>query len=112
MTLAEYQQSAFAFAKYPEKGTGSLLAVSYCGLGLGECGEVQGKIKKVIRDYDSVLTQEMKEAIISEMGDVLWYLSSLASELGISFEKIGEANLNKLADRENRGVIRGSGDNR
>lgn len=112
MTVNEYQTQAFSVAKYPEKGTGSLMAVIYCGLGLGESGEVQGKIKKVLRDSAGQITPEIRDAIIAEMGDNLWYLAALSTELGIPFEEVARRNLEKLFDRANRGVIGGSGDNR
>ena len=107
-----YQQEAFKTAKYPEFGTGSLTALAYTGLGLGEAGEVQGKIKKIFRDCGGTITPEKKEEIASEMGDVLWYLALMATELGFDFEHIAQKNLDKLSGRTVRGTIGGSGDNR
>jgi len=112
MSLNEYQRQAFTVAKYPEHGTGSVWAVVYCGLGLGEAGEVQGKIKKVLRDSNGQITPEMKEAILAEAGDTLWYIAALATELGVTLEEVCKKNLDKLFDRRDRGVIGGSGDNR
>lgn len=112
LTLDEYQREAFTVAKYPEKGTGSLMTIVYCGLGLGEAGEVQGKIKKIIRDNDGKMTLEVRDAIIGEVGDLLWYISALSTELGVTLDEVGRRNLEKLFDRANRGVIGGSGDNR
>lgn len=112
LTFCEYQNESRKTAKYPEKGTGSLLAISYCGLGLGESGEVQGKIKKVIRDSGGVIDQAKKDAIADEMGDVLWYLAQLATELGIPLEYVASRNIDKLFGRLERGTICGSGDNR
>lgn len=48
----------------------------------------------------------------AELGDVLWYVSLLAAELGISLEEVGERNLEKLAQRQHSGTLNGSGDNR
>lgn len=112
LTFADYQTESRKTAKYPEKGTGSLLAIAYVGLGLGESGEVQGKIKKIIRDSGGIIDQEKKDAIAAELGDVLWYVSQLATELGIPFEQIASKNLDKLFGRLERGTICGSGDNR
>ncbi len=112
LSLNEYQQSAFTVAKYPEHGTGSVMAVVYCGLGLGEAGEVQGKIKKVLRDSNSQITPEIREALVAELGDNLWYISALATELGTTLEEVARYNLNKLFDRAERGMIGGSGDKR
>ena len=89
-----------------------LLALSYTSLGMGEAGEVQGKIKKVIRDSGGMITDEVRMAIAGELGDTLWYLAAVADELGLNLGDIAQANLNKLADRKDRGVIEGSGDTR
>ena len=99
-------------AAYPEKGTRSAMALAYVGLGLGEAGEVQGKIKKVLRDDGGVITDEKREAISAELGDVLWYLAGVATELGVTLDDIARDNIAKLLDRKSRGVIGGSGDNR
>lgn len=107
-----YQTGTDGTAIYPEAGSGSKIALAYVGLGLGEVGEVQGKLKKIIRDDNGKLTQEKREALAGELGDVLWYCARLATELGYTLGDIAEANLSKLEDRKNRNVIGGSGDNR
>lgn len=112
LTLSEYQKQAFTVAMYPEHGTGSVLALAYAGLGLGEVGEIQGKLKKVIRDAGGQVTPERKEAIVAEIGDALWYLAALSTELGVSLDDVGKRNLDKLFGRQERGTIQGSGDNR
>lgn len=112
MDFNEYQDAAAEFAQYPEAGTGSMLALAYTGLGLGEAGEVQGKIKKVLRDDHGVLTARAQAAIISELGDVLWYVAACARELGVDLDDIAQANVDKLSDRAERATIGGSGDNR
>lgn len=82
-------------------------------LGLtGEAGELADKIKKVYRDKCGVFKQEEREAIVKELGDVLWYLTRLGATLGFSLEQIAEINVEKLADRAKRGKIGGSGDDR
>ena len=106
----EYQEAACLTAVYPEKGTGSLMALVYTALGLSEAGEVQGKVKKIIRDNDGVITQEHRDAIAAELGDVLWYVASCANEIGYSLERVALNNLNKLNSRKERGVLGGSGD--
>lgn len=112
MKFDEYQAKTLETAIYPEQGTGSALALAYVGLGLGESGEVQGKIKKVLRDDDGVLTNEKREAIAAEAGDILWYVSQLATEIGVPMSTIAQANVDKLQSRKQRGVIGGSGDER
>jgi NTP pyrophosphatase (non-canonical NTP hydrolase) len=79
---------------------------------VGEAGEVADKLKKVIRDNDGVLTDTVRESVAKEIGDVLWYVAVLASEMNYDLNKIAQVNLDKLASRQQRGVISGSGDNR
>jgi NTP pyrophosphatase (non-canonical NTP hydrolase) len=89
-----------------------LLEISYASLGMGEAGEVQGKVKKVIRDSGGVIDDAVREKIAGELGDTLWYVAATADEFGLSLGDIAAGNLNKLADRKARGVIGGSGDTR
>jgi NTP pyrophosphatase (non-canonical NTP hydrolase) len=89
-----------------------LLKVSYDGLGLGEAGEVQGKIKKIIRDDGGNITPEHIEAIKGELSDILWYISSMCDTLGLKMEDVATYNIKKLKSRRDRGVLHGSGDNR
>jgi NTP pyrophosphatase (non-canonical NTP hydrolase) len=78
----------------------------------GESGEVAEKLKKIIRDKNSVVTDEDKEELAKELGDVLWYLAVFAEDLGVSLDEIAQQNLDKLKSRKERGVLGGSGDNR
>src|SRR5688572_29206236 len=112
LTLNEYQEATSRTANYPAAGSGNVMALAYVGLGLGECGEVQGKIKKILRDDGGVVTQEKREQIGKELGDVLWYLARASTELGYDLSYLAEMNLDKLDDRKERGVLGGSGDNR
>jgi NTP pyrophosphatase (non-canonical NTP hydrolase) len=89
-----------------------LLAVTYDGLGLGEAGEVQGKIKKIIRDDGGFITEKAKDEIAKELGDLLWYVASMCQNLGITMESVATGNIEKLQDRHARGTVHGSGDNR
>jgi NTP pyrophosphatase (non-canonical NTP hydrolase) len=109
MLLNEYQEAALDTAVYPDQGAN----FAYPALGLaGEAGEVADKLKKVIRDNGGVLTDPVRDAVAKELGDVLWYVSVLAHEMDYSLEEIAQTNLDKLASRQERGVIAGSGDNR
>lgn len=110
MKLNDYQNDATTTAIYPGKGTTTGLL--YVALGLGEAGEVQGKVKKILRDDDGVLTREKGLAIAKELGDLLWYVANAAEELGYDLEHIAQMNLDKLFDRQERGTLQGSGDNR
>lgn len=112
MDFKDYQTKVAQTAIYPESGTGSMLALAYVGLGLGEAGEVQGKIKKIIRDSGGVVDDGHRVQIMKELGDVLWYVARAASELSLDLDAVAEANIHKLADRRERGVLTGSGDER
>ena len=102
MTFDEYQEFARLTAVYPED-----VKVVYPTLGLcGEAGEVAEKIKKHMRDGRSLV------GVGLELGDVLWYISALADDLGITLEEIAQANIDKLASRMERGKLGGSGDER
>jgi NTP pyrophosphatase (non-canonical NTP hydrolase) len=80
-------------------------------LGLcGESGEVADKVKKVIRDQGGSFSPEVIEGLKLELGDVLWYVAQLASELGLDLDHVAQANLDKLASRAARNVLSGSGD--
>lgn len=107
-----YQDAAFATAVYPAAGTGTFPAVAYTALGLGEVGELQGKIKKIYRDDDGTISDAVKDQIAAELGDVLWYVAAISRELGIPLSRIAEENLAKLGSRADRGTLHGSGDNR
>jgi NTP pyrophosphatase (non-canonical NTP hydrolase) len=109
VNFSDYQNKSRATAKYPVIGHG----VIYPTLGLtNEAGEVAGKIKKIFRDKEGLISDADREALQSELGDVLWYLSQTATELDLSLDEIAEHNIHKLLDRLARGKIQGDGDNR
>lgn len=111
MDLNEYQRSAQKYATYrvgtPTEDNGLL----YCALKLGgEAGEVLEKIGKALRgDYTLV---SKREEIAKELGDVLWYISQMARELGYTLDEVALMNLTKLDSRKARGTLLGNGDNR
>lgn len=109
MTFEEYQIESRKTAIYPNKDNNFI----YPTLGLaGEAGEVAEKIKKVLRDGNGIVSDEKKEELTKELGDVLWYVANLSKELGISLEDVASKNLEKLQSRQQRGELHGSGDNR
>ncbi len=79
---------------------------------VSEAGEFASKVKKIFRDKDGIIDKETKKALVYELGDVLWYISELASRLGIQLKKVAEMNIEKLASRQRRNKLLGSGDNR
>tara|TARA_R100000544_G_scaffold35278_1_gene22549 strand:- start:698 stop:1015 length:318 start_codon:yes stop_codon:yes gene_type:complete len=99
----EYQRKAVSFAIYP-----ATHKVLYPTLGLcGEAGEVAEKVKKQVRD--GVFN---RHEVAKELGDVLWYLSNLANDIGYNLDEIANINIEKLSSRKDRNKIQGSGDNR
>jgi NTP pyrophosphatase (non-canonical NTP hydrolase) len=109
MTPNQYQTAALQTAIYPDMGQNFIYPV----LGLaGESGEVAEKAKKIIRDKGGELTNEDRKNIALELSDVCWYVAVLAFELDYTLEEIMQMNLDKLASRQQRGVISGNGDNR
>ena len=102
MNFDEYQKFARSTAIYPDE-----CKVVYPALGLcGEAGEVAEKVKKNIRDGKSL------DGVALELGDVLWYISTLADDLGVTLEEVAKANIEKLQSRMERNKIKGDGDNR
>lgn len=109
MDFKNYQDLARSTAIYPNIGNNFI----YPTLGLcGESGEVAEKVKKIIRDDGGIISEEKKEMLKKEISDVLWYCAALCSELGFNMNDVAESNIKKLLDRKDRGVIKGSGDNR
>jgi NTP pyrophosphatase (non-canonical NTP hydrolase) len=109
MTFEEYQKLSRETAIYPEIGKNFV----YPTLGLaGESGEVAEKVKKILRDHKGIIDEEKKKEITKELGDVLWYLSQIASEIGVPLEEVASLNIEKLKSRFDRDKIKGSGDNR
>ncbi len=109
MKFSEYQEKSRVTALYPDKNNNFV----YPTLGLvGESGEIAEKIKKVLRDNNGELTEDKKTEIGKELGDVLWYIAQLATELDMNLDEIAQGNIEKLYSRLERGKIGGSGDNR
>lgn len=104
-----YQKKAKKTAVYPNIGKN----FTYPTIGLmGEAGEVANKIKKLIRDDGSKISKERKEELKAEIGDMLWYIAQLSTELGLKLSEVAKYNLDKLTKRQKEGKLHGSGDNR
>lgn len=113
MDFAEYQKLSRMTANYEDAGD----TLTYPLLGLvGEAGEVAEKVKKHIRDdaisRPSQMTDAQKTEMAKELGDVLWYLAQLSTEIGWTLEDVAKTNIEKTHSRKARGKIGGSGDNR
>jgi len=109
MDFNKFQQESRKTAIYPNVGSN----ITYPTLGLaGETGEVAEKIKKIVRDQDGIITDDNRKDIELELGDVLYYVASIASELKLSLNNVAIANINKLQSRKKRDALKGSGDKR
>jgi NTP pyrophosphatase (non-canonical NTP hydrolase) len=109
MNMNDYQQAALRTASPKDKKD----EVFHLVLGLcGESGEIAEKVKKVVRDHGSDFSHFDTDDLIKELGDVLWYVAVLADHFDIQLDDVATKNITKLADRQKRGLIGGSGDNR
>lgn len=105
----EYQKFCSSTAVYPKIGKNFV----YPLIGLqGEVGEVSEKVKKLFRDDKGKLTDEKRVEIIKELGDVMWYISQLATEFNTKLSDVVKGNIEKLTKRKVENKIHGSGDNR
>lgn len=112
MNFDEYQLKARSTAIYPVAAQTIYPALGICGEG----GEVAELVKKWLRDEDGHpeygMSEERVGKLFLELGDVMWYVANLATDLGLSLEDIAQANLGKLAARKDAGTLHGSGDSR
>ena len=108
MQLSEYQKISESTAIYPQS-----VRLLYPTLGLaGEAGEIAEKVKKMLRDDGGELSEERRDSLILELGDVLWYLAAIARDLDIDLNLIAMRNIQKLERRQSQGKLTGDGDNR
>ena len=124
MTLNEYQEQAMSTCME----TCDNFAYMMLNL-VGEVGEFSSKVAKLIRKGRKQITDnglystidgaafewtdnEFREELKKEAGDILWQLAGLCRVMGWELEDVARGNLNKLASRQERGVIDGNGDNR
>lgn len=109
MNIDDYQLEAAKTAIYPNRGSN----LPYVVLGLvGEAGEIANKAKKVLRDDGGKITSAKADDLAAELGDVLWYVAMIADELGVKLSDVAATNLAKLASRQSRNQLQGSGDAR
>jgi NTP pyrophosphatase (non-canonical NTP hydrolase) len=109
MDFSTYQNLSRRTAVYPDLGAN----LAYPTLGLnGEAGEVAEIVKKLYRDRGGILDASTRKALAKELGDVLWYVAAICAEANLDMQSVAELNVEKLADRQSRDVLHGSGDNR
>lgn len=103
-TFNEYQEFVDNLKIYPKEHS-----ITYPILGIcGEAGECSEKIKKFLRG-DRELD---KVELVKELGDILFYICALASDLGYTLMDVVDMNEVKLTSRRERGILQGNGDNR
>ena len=109
MNFDEYQKKSAKTAIYPKIGH----RVVYPTLGLaGEAAEIANKVKKIWRDDDGKITDDKVKQLKKELGDVLWYVSQVATELELNLGEIAKLNIDRLQSRQKRGTLTGDGDDR
>lgn len=109
MDFNSYQKRTRKNAIYPDKDNNFV----YPALRIaGEAGEVSEKVKKILRDNGGRVSKRGKEEIAKELGDILWYIAQLATELDLSLNEIARLNIKKTESRKKRNKLKGSGDNR
>lgn len=110
LTINNYQKEAHKTACYLGLEEGNY---TYPVMGLAEeAGEVCGKFAKAVRDENGIISEERKQAIKKELGDVCWFIAEISTLLNLNLEDVMQGNLDKLASRKARGVLHGSGDDR
>ena len=121
MTNTEYQEFVKELAMYRDTVSElnshdfvrikKMLNISYAAMELAdEAGEVLGKAKRIIRgDYEMDV---LREQIIPELGDVLFPLTCLCEEFGVTLDDVRDMNVEKLSKRKENNTIKGQGDDR
>lgn len=113
MNVNDYQKQAITTAYVDPKHADTMMEKTIWAMGVaGEAGEVVEKWKKIVAYKQGQITQDDLNELAKELGDVIWYIAVMAHSLGLSMEDIMQRNLDKLASRQQRGVIKGKGDNR
>jgi len=110
MDFKDYQEKAHSTSQNTTIQN-NLIIYPLMGLG-GESGEIFEKFKKLFRDKNGIIDNSFKEEITKELGDVLWYVAEICTQMGISLDDVASKNIEKLFSRKDRGKINGSGDNR
>lgn len=105
----QYQKLCKKTAVYPKIGKNFV----YPTIGLlGEAGEFANKVKKLFRDNGGKVSRENKLDLAHELGDIMWYVAQVSTDLGLELSDVAQMNIEKLAQRMKENKIHGSGDNR
>ena len=98
MRFTEYQIEAEKTDQRPgtpEKHIESLM-IPLLGLA-GESGSLLTEYKKYLRDGDAY--KIFLDRVEEELGDILWYVSNIATKVGLDLDDIAKKNLSKISDR-------------
>ena len=113
MKFDEYQEKAAKYDLFDVTDDLKEVAFTEKVLGLtGEAGEAADKVKKILRDKDGVVSDEDREAISKELGDVLWYIANITRYLKVPLSEVASGNIEKLESRHQRNKLHGAGDER
>lgn len=104
LSLYQHDTERTARLKMPD-ATNRQMDLLNWALGLGEAGEVQNLIKKHVF-HGHPMTAELRDAIIDELGDMLWYIARMSSNLEIDLSRVAKRNLDKLRARYPTGAFR------
>ena len=113
MKFDEYQEAIKKYDLFEKVDDVKSPGFSEKILGLvGEAGETADKFKKIIRDKNGKISAADKKEINKELGDVLWYVATIARYLDTPFDEIARGNVDKLQKRLENNKLHGEGDNR
>lgn len=98
LTLRQYQAEATTTDQVPLTDAASQEAMMVPLLGLaGETGSLLSEFKKYLRQGD--IYKPFEQQVTEELGDILWYVSNIATKMGLDMEEVARLNLAKLDDR-------------
>tara|TARA_Y100000780_G_C13500731_1_gene345981 strand:- start:2 stop:544 length:543 start_codon:yes stop_codon:yes gene_type:complete len=75
-------------------------------------GNLSGAVKKMIRDDYEKITDKKSDLIINNLCYILMFVLQLCDENNVKFKVVLEINAKKIKDRQKRGTLKGSGNDR
>lgn len=96
MEFNEYQEKAKQTIQKSASDDKFSTIVPFLGI-IGEIGSVLSQLKIKLRDGDSY--KVYKKKLGEELGDVLWYVSTIATQNGLVLDEVANKNLEKIKDR-------------
>ena len=111
MTFNEYQEKTNETAIYDKSDPYYALIYNITGI-CGEAGECSNVMQKSMRKGEKTISPELKQTMLSEISDVLWFCAQACRMLETDFSDVAKYNIEKLLDRKRRNKINGSGNNR